>query len=158
MKSFHRWSGAVATALLATTLQPAQAAGTVHVRWIEPARFADAGRGTVDRERTLQALAEHLKSRAAWLPEGQTLTLEVTEVDLAGELEPWGWQALRVLRGRVDWPRLTLRYTLSTSGRAMKTGEAQLSDMSYSARRQDQPLGAEKHLLDQWLRAEFAAP
>lgn len=161
MKPMSTRVGALAALLLAAALHPggpAHAAGTVEVRWIEPARYADAGRNAIDRERTLQSLAEHLKSRAAWLPDGQTLTLEFTDVDLAGEIEPWGWQDLRVLRGRADWPRLTLRYTLGAGGRTVKTGEAALSDMGYALRRHDDALGPEKRLLDQWLRSEFAAP
>lgn len=158
MKSLPCPRAGLAALLLATALGPAHAAGTVEVRWIEPTRYADAGRHTVDRERTLQALAEHLRSRAAWVPDGQTLTLEVTELDLAGELEPWGWDELRVLRGRADWPRATLRYTLSAGGQTVKTGDARLSDMAYGFRRQDGSLGAEKRMFDEWLRTQFASP
>ena len=155
MKLFHRWLGGMAAALLAIALHPAHAAGTVEVRWIEPPRYADAGRSAADRERTLQALADHLQSRGAWLPTGQTLRLEVTDVDLAGDIEPWGWQELRVLRGRADWPRMTLRYALSAGGSTLKAADVQLSDMAYASRRHNQTLGAEQHMLDQWLRTEF---
>jgi hypothetical protein len=97
------------------------------------------------------------------LPDGQTLRLEVLDFDLAGTLEPFGFGDLRVLRGRADWPRMTLRYTLQSDGRTLKAGHAQLSDMNYRfdlrgyELRQGE-LGYEKRMVLQWFDQNFAAP
>ncbi len=147
-------------------LQPATAAGTVEVNFVAPAQFSDVGRSVVDRERTLRSLSQYLQTLGSALPDGQTLSLEIHDVDLAGEVEPlrWSWHDLRVLRGGVDSPRMTVRYTLRADGRTLKAGQAQLSDMNYlfAARgyplRQSGTLPYETRMLRQWFDENFAAP
>jgi len=147
--------GLVATCLACATL-PAWA-GQVEVTWVEPDLYADAGRSVVDRERTMGALGEHLKRWGRLLPDGQTLKLDVLDVDLAGEIEPYGWHQVRILRGRADWPHLKLRYTLQAGDRTLKSGEAELADMHYRLGDRGSELGFEKRMLDQWFRNTFAA-
>jgi hypothetical protein len=147
--------GLVATCLACATL-PAWA-GQVEVTWVEPDLYADAGRSVVDRERTMGALGEHLKRWGRLLPDGQTLKLDVLDVDLAGEIEPYGWHQVRILRGRADWPHLKLRYTLQAGDRTLKSGEAELADMHYRLGDGGSELGFEKRMLDQWFRNTFAA-
>jgi hypothetical protein len=140
---------------------PALAADAITVRWVEPERYSDAGRG-IDRERTLEVLERHLVSLSDRLPAGQRLALEVTDVQLAGELEPYGraLPEVRVMRGRADWPVMELRYTLSDGERTLARGEARLSDPSYMhsglSTVRSQPLGYEKRMLERWIQ-EVAA-
>jgi hypothetical protein len=156
---------AAATVLAALLSAPlaAQAAGQVKVKWIEPEKFADAGRGAFDRERTLQSLGEHLQRLGQRLPMGQTLDVEVTDLELAGELEPFSrfHQDVRVLRGRADWPRISLRYTLSEGSRTLARGEADLSDPNYFYRSlrlgQQGALAYEKRMLDDWVATLVAS-
>jgi hypothetical protein len=123
--------------LLAATLcwaaaLPVQAAGKADVSYLKPEEFRDAGRGVVDRERTMATLTQYLQQLARQLPDGQTLRLEVTDIDLAGEIYPsLRLNDPRVLRGGADWPRLNLRYTLLDASRTLKSGEAQLADPAY---------------------------
>jgi hypothetical protein len=151
----------IAAALLAVSALSARAAGTVEVVYIEPEKFADVGRGAFDRERTLKAMTEFLQDLGATLPDGQTLKLEVTEFDLAGEILPWGrGQELRVMGQHVDWPHLALRYTLQSEGRTLKAGEANLTDMNYlmSLRPRDQgELAYEKRMVRTWFEATIVA-
>jgi hypothetical protein len=139
------------------------AAGQVQVTWIEPEKFADIGRGVLDRERSLRTLADHLQALGSRLPDGQSLNIEVTDVELAGELEPFTrfHQEVRVLRGRADWPRISLRYTLSQGERMLARGAADLSDPNYLYRspRLDQghSLAYEKRMLDDWLTSLVAS-
>lgn len=154
-----------AIALAAAVCAPlaAQAAGQVQVKWIEPEKYADAGRGALVRERTLQTLAEHLQSLGKRLPEGQTLSLEVTDVELAGEIDPFFrlHQDVRVLRGQADWPRISLRYTLSDGTRTLARGDADLSDPNYLYRglriSQRGELAYEKRMLDDWVASLVAS-
>jgi hypothetical protein len=156
-------AAALLFAMAATLAPPALAAGQVQVKWIEPEKFADAGRGSFDRERTLEALAEHLKGLGRQLPDGQTLRIEVTELELAGELEPFGrfHQDVRVLRGRADWPRISLRYSLSDGSRTLASGDADLSDPNYFFRSlrasHSGALGYEKRMLEDWVASLVAA-
>ncbi len=136
----------------------AHAAGSVQVSWTNSDSYADIGRNVVDRERTMEILGAHLKSLGRRLPDGQTLQLEVLDVDLAGALEWAAGRDLRVVRGFVDWPRMTLRYTLLAEGRTLASGTAQLDDMAYLSRQRSSELGYEKRMLDDWFRATFPAP
>ena len=65
-------------------------------------RFTDVGFATIDRERTLQSLTQHFEALGRRLPDGQTLRVEVLDVNLAGEVWPRGPSEVRVLRGRAD--------------------------------------------------------
>ena len=152
---------AIAAAALLTATG-VQAAGRVEVRWVEPERFSDIGSRPWVRERTLQALGEYIQHLGRLLPEGQSLHIEVTDVDLAGEIDYSSWHETRVLRGRADVPRIALRYTLRADGRSVKSEEIWLSDLNYlgapylTALRQTE-LGYEKQMLERWFRDTFAA-
>ncbi len=143
---------------LLSALSPAQAAGKVEVQWLEPGQFSDAERNPIDRERVLQDLAAYMQGLGRRLPDGQTLTLAITDLDLAGEVEPIGWRDMRVLRGGADWPRMKLHFTLAAEGRTLKQGEVHLSDMGYGFSRHQESLGYEKRMFDRWFKAEFTAP
>ena len=144
-------------ACVACAALPSFASGQVEVAWIEPDDFADAGRSVVDRERTMSALGDHLKRWACLLPDGQTLKLEVLDLNLAGEIEPYGWHQVRVLRGRADWPQMKLRYTLLAQGSTLKAGEAHLADMHYRLGDRTSELAFEKRMLDQWFKKTIAS-
>lgn len=151
-------------ALCAALCTPVSAAwaGTAQVTWVEPERYTDIGRNAVDRERVLATLAEHLEKLAARLPAGQTLQVDVTDVDLAGEVHPygrWAWDDVRVLRGTTDWPRVSLRWTLrGADGGTLRQGQDELSDMAYLFRSNPGHLGPEKRLFQRWFSARFEAP
>lgn len=155
---------ALKTSLLALSLaaagMPAQATGSAEVRYVEPEKFTDAGFGSVDRERTLQSLTEYFDSLGKRLPDGQTLRVEVLDVDLAGEVWPRGPHEVRVLRGRADWPHITLRYSVLEGDRTVKAGEVRLADMAYlvSTQRLSQygDLPYEKRMLERWFKEEIA--
>ena len=151
-----------ATCLLAAlaALPAARAAGTVDVSFVNAGQFSDAGRGLVDRERTLKSLADHLRSLGPRLADGQTLRVEVLDVDLAGEIEPVRTDELRILRGRADWPRINLRFRLSAGEQSLKSGEQRIADMNYLSvlrghdlRQID--LAYEKRMLTKWFDESF---
>ncbi|MDO8418443.1 MAG: DUF3016 domain-containing protein [Rubrivivax sp.] len=150
-----------AAAALAISMLPATAAGTVEVSWLQPERYSDAGRSIVDRERTMTSLGEYLGQLGRQLPDGQTLKIEVLDVNLAGEVEPHGWDEVRILRGRADWPQMTVRYTLQAGGQTLKAGEAHLSDLNYFAFQRGLRMGHgdlayEKRMVDRWFSDHFA--
>ncbi|MBL8305367.1 MAG: DUF3016 domain-containing protein [Rubrivivax sp.] len=150
----------VASGLLAVCALPLQAAGTVEVSYIEPEKFTDIGFGTVDRERVLSDMSEVLKALGAQLPDGQTLKLEITNINLAGELRPGAGRDLRIITGRTDWPEVSLRYTLRAGNNTLKSGEAKVYDLAYFERvnfinRVGTNLPFERHMLRKWFAATF---
>ncbi|MEK8050431.1 DUF3016 domain-containing protein [Ideonella sp. DXS22W] len=154
-------SAAALAALLFTLAAGLARAGSVDVSYIAPERHADAGRG-LDAERVRDDLTRLFQSLgASLLPADQALHIEVLDIDLAGELLPMyrTMQEVRVLRGRADWPRLQLRWTLSRGEQVIDSGSATVSDMAYldhGDRHADGPLPYETRMLTQWFRARFA--
>lgn len=146
-----------------TALLPAHAAGMLELKFIEAEKFSDIGRSSFERDRNLKTLTDYLQTLAAQLPDGRTLQLDVLNVDLAGEVRPGGGQEIRVLRGAADWPQMKLRYTLTQNGAALKSGDAQLSDLGYLDRLHGQTstygdLPYDKRMLQDWFRKTFLAP
>ena len=142
----------------------AQAAGTVTVSFVEPEKFADARDARLDSSDNLRVLAGHIESAASrYMADGQKLSVEVLDVDLAGEVRPSRrfHQDVRVLKGGADWPRVTLRYTLESPGQPVRRVEQTISDMAYLQRSNGlayrDALSHEKRMLDEWFKGQFAA-
>jgi Protein of unknown function (DUF3016) len=137
----------------------AHAAGSVQVSFVKPENFADIRDRTYSREQNLKALEQVITSAAQpYVADGQTLKIEVLDVDLAGEVRPGSraWD-VRVLRGRADWPRITLRWSLD--GATPRSGEAVVQDMAYLQRLPpslaDTALPYERRMLDEWFKRQF---
>jgi hypothetical protein len=132
-----------------------------------PEKFTDAAnsdRGSnFGRDGNLSELREHLLRRAnSYVPEGQKLEITITDVDLAGEIEPWrSPQAhdVRIIKD-IYSPRIDLSYRLidSATGAVAKEGVSKLRDLTFMMNlhlnHNDSRL-YEKELLDDWLRNEF---
>ncbi len=158
MHTIRTLATAAALALLAAA--PAHAAGAVEVRFVEPASYSDIGFASADRENHLQVLEGHFRRLAGQLPDGQTLHVDVLDVDLAGEARPYRGTELRVLRGGADWPRMTLRYELRDASGVLKSGEQRISDPAYRFEMRGSPryggaLGYEQRLIEHWFAATF---
>jgi hypothetical protein len=151
----------LATLALSLLAMSAQAAGTVQVTFVQPERFSDVRDSFMSSERHLELLKQHLQAAAApYVADGQTMKIEVLDVDLAGEAHPGARANLRVLRGRADWPRIQLRYALEAPGQAARSGQARLQDLAYLERslgghRSRDALYHERRMLDEWFEAEF---
>ena len=141
-----------------------QAAGTVEVSFVEPARYSDAGRDPVESRRNEDTLARHLEGLGErYLAAGQVLKVDVLDVDLAGTVRPSrrGTGDIRIVRGGADAPHIRVRYTLSDGGRVVKAAEETVTDLSYLAHANTppggDPLRLEKRMLDDWFKARFVA-
>lgn len=142
--------------LLTCCLQ-VQAADVVSVSFVKPETFSDARDAYGRAEVNLLVLAQHLQALGQQrLPSGQTLHIEILDVDLAGQIRPWrqGVQDVRVLNGRADWPSVQLRYTLKQGDQVLKSGDERISDLSYFTRihrnRDGDTLRHEKRMLQAW--------
>ena len=141
-----------------------QAAGTVEVSFLEPARYSDAGRDPAESRRNEDTLARHLESLGQRdLAAGQVLKLDVLDVDLAGTVRPSrrGTGEIRIVRGGADAPHIRVRYSLSDAGQVVKSAEETVTDLSYLAHANTPPTGdplrLEKRMLDDWFKARFVA-
>jgi hypothetical protein len=158
-----RLLGAAAVAVFGLS---AHAAGTVQVKFVEPDKFADV-RGMHQRvdEDLLKILEAHFQvSASKHVPDGQTLSIEVLDVDLAGEFRPRFSASpdVRVLGLGADSPHIKLRYALSSPSGAAQLAEVQLSDLGYLHRStgrygSSESLRYERRMIDEWVGKTFAA-
>lgn len=138
----------------------------VTVEFSDPDKFTDAADGQrgsdYGRDKNLEELKDYIVQRATkMLPEGQKLAVTITDVDLAGEVEPWrspSAQDIRIIKD-IYAPRIQLSFKLTdANGTVIKEGKRTLSDLSYTMKlrvdRSD-PRVYDKGLLDDWLRSEF---
>ena len=106
--------GSLAALVALASTAPAQAAGVVQVRFVEPQNFTDVRDGSHLLDQNLRSLERVVIDAAApHVADGQTLTVDITDVDLAGYIHPGAMpRAVRLLRSSADWPRITLRWRL----------------------------------------------
>lgn len=145
---------------LALLASSAAWAGT-EVHFSKPDQFTDVPFDPHEREDVLKELTQHFEKLGAALPPGRTLKIDVTDVDLAGRENPSlrAGQDIRVMNGRVDWPRMRLHYVLEQDGKVISSGDAALSDMSYLSRINPyfstEKLRYEKLMIDDWFSDTF---
>ncbi|MEC5216465.1 hypothetical protein RCH09_001417 [Actimicrobium sp. GrIS 1.19] len=147
-------SGALAALLLAGI-----AHADVNVTYIKPEQIADARLN--DRERVLKDIRDHFISLGTRLPPGQTLNVDITDLNVAGHFvtSRRNPTTVRVLNGRADWPTMQLRYRLEANGQVVSSGEDALSNMDYlhryNAYRPSDNLRYEKQMIDEWFARRF---
>lgn len=142
---------------LAALLASSAALAQVSVSYVKPEEFTDVPRAEYDRERTLKDFSDYFATLNKQLPQGQTLKIEVLDIDLAGRLYPRrSGDDIRVMTGGADWPRIHLRYTLEDNGQVLRSGDEQLSNMNYQWNRtsyfDNDPMRYEKQMLDDWFK------
>jgi hypothetical protein len=124
----------------------------IEVVFQDPEKFADVK----------EMIKEHLERLApSFVPEGHKLSVTFTDIDMAGDFEPWRANAsdVRIVRD-IYPPRIDLSYTLTdASGAVVKEGKRALRDLAFqmniSPIGQNEPLRYEKRLLEDWLRSDF---
>jgi len=140
----------------------------IEVNYFEPAHFTDVRdsypEGTdAGRDYTLAELKSYLVKRALkFVPAGQKLVITITDVDLAGDFEPWHgpqWTDVRVVKDLYP-PSIKLTFKLiDAQGNVLKSNQRELRDLAFMMKItmafRDDPLRHEKALLDDWLSEEF---
>lgn len=147
----------------------ALAQAEVEVEWKEPKKYRDIRPANESRagfqKRVFNQLTEHLQKLAKELPEGQKLSLVVTDVDLAGQVWPGHFVGIdtasdvRLIK-RIDIPRMAFSYKLTDSdGTVLKEGEANIKDMAFQDRSHrsfsNDSLRYEKTMLRSWFQDTF---
>jgi len=139
----------------------------VEVTYAEPEQFTDVqdsyGASQKPNEAYLRQLKEHLERVGAKrLADGQRLTITITDIDMAGDFEPWRspqFQDVRIIKD-IYPPRIDLTFRLTdANGQVIAEGERELRDLNFNMRMTGLPnndaLRHEKALLDDWLRREL---
>ncbi|SFA61117.1 Protein of unknown function [Paracoccus halophilus] len=161
---FHLVLPSVVLALAVLVAAPV-AHADVTVTYIAPERFRD--REFRNSHKRALALAEfdrefeELGSR--YLPDGSDLAVEVLDIDLAGDFEPWDfdYRDVRIMRETTP-PRMHLRYVLSEGGRVLARDEVRITNMRYlsdpRANRLNGRFSHDMRLLGDWFRKTFFRP
>jgi hypothetical protein len=139
----------------------------VSVTFVHPETYTDAdpnyGSGMKAEQSTLTELGRYIELLGArYLGPGQSVSIDVADIDLAGEFEPWRKfaQDVRIMRD-VYPPRIALQYRLVEGGRTVAEGRERIVDPNYldnpATRSSQDPLRYEKALLNNWFQARFVA-
>ena len=148
--------------LLFSVIVPSAFAATSEVTWTNPEEYRDIHHGENHRKkfqaRVFRGFEEHFAKLASSLPEGQTLKVEVTDVDLAGDVFV-SHRQVRVVK-EIYFPRLKFKYqVIDKDGNEVKQGEENLKDMNFmmtsSLKYNNDFLRYEKRLLDNWFKKTF---
>lgn len=127
-----------ALAILASTLTSTVglASANVVIEWHQPDKYTDLGTHFHDNT-DLDTFKEELEPYIAriannHLPDGATLELTVTDVDLAGEFEPWRLDSdVRIVRS-VYPPKMSLEYSIyDVRGELIDSGDADIVNPTF---------------------------
>lgn len=139
----------------------------IQVEFVNPDKFtdlkADASGSRKGRDSYLEQLKGYLIQQAGGqLPKGQRLSVSITNINMAGDFEPWRGPSLTNVRVVKDQypPRIDLSFKITDAkGKTLREGSRELKNLSFLRdaviNRQD-PLRHEKKLLDDWLRRDIA--
>ncbi|SFU93497.1 DUF3016 domain-containing protein [Pseudoduganella namucuonensis] len=146
---------------LAFTAASGYACAGATVTYVNPDKMTDVPRFNSELESMEALFREHVDKLAAKLPAGQELKVEFLDIDLAGDVFPRvPVQDVRIMRGRADWPRIHLRYSVEQDGKVLRSGERRLADAAYLMgynHYNNELYGHEKQMLDDWFRKDVLA-
>ena len=145
---------------------PEKDASPVQVTFVAPESYTDVRDEYMGTERgrdaLLDELKQHITTRAAkYLSAGQRLEITVTDVDLAGDFQPWLRDNFHDIRIVTDLypPRVKLQFRLlKADGTVLNEGTRQLQELGFltgMAWPLSDPLRYDKEMLSDWLRQEF---
>jgi hypothetical protein len=107
------------------------------------------------------SIEKHVAKLAEQLPSAYKLSVEITELDLAGDVHFGGTNEIRVVKP-IYFPQLQLNYSLKNDkGEVMGEGsDIELKDMGFMngiKRGRDEPFYYEKRLLTEWFDEQVLA-
>ena len=157
---------AAGAAFAAHTVKPES---PVRVTFVAPEKFTDVQDDWTSsdsyRDQVLDELKTQIESLArSCITPGRHLEIRVTDVDLAGDFEPWrgaDFNHIRILR-EIYPPRIKLEFRLiDGDGNVVREGKRQLQQLGYlmtlSLPTSD-PLRYDKEIIRDWMRQEFGRP
>lgn len=164
------WLKILAATTSLALLTSVASAAEVEIDWQNPKEYRDVkaanGSDSRFRKQTFNKLEAYLRELAEALPEDQTLLVQVTDLDLAGQVWPASFVGLghsasdvRLIKS-IYLPRMTFSYQLQgADGQLLGSSEVKLKDMSFLDRAnrffRNDSLKYEKNMLKNWFDREF---
>lgn len=117
------------------------------------------------KERVFREFTKQFENSAEKITIGHKLIVDVKDIDLAGDIDPFfsaSHHELRVIKP-IFYPRISLTYRLEDkAGNVIKESEETLKDISFmdKVRTLKYERGGfkyEKRLIDDWMKAEFVS-
>lgn len=137
------------------------------VELVDPDKFTDFSVQGMNEDRTSSIFYSELKrfidmEIARLLPDGVNVKLEVTDIDMAGDIQPWRNRNNADIRyvEHIYPPRMTFRYEIkSHEGNVLAAGETRIRDMNFlfginNHFRTYNSFQYEFRMLSDWLRRE----
>lgn len=136
-------------------------AGEAKVDFVQPEKFTDIRNVNDSLEdaqiRVSKEFSLYFSDLAKTLPDGYTLEVQVTDIDLAGRIEynyARTMRDIRVLKD-IDWPKMSLSYTLKNPQQeVVASGKEDIRDMYYlsKANLSSSDYKYEEQMLKEWFR------
>jgi hypothetical protein len=149
------------------TMATAAQAAKVEIVWFEPEKYRDIRSDGESQKsfqnRVITALTGYFEEAAAKiLPADQTLSLKITNVDLAGDVEYFFLRfstGVRMMRD-IYFPSIEFNYELrDAGGKVLKSGKENIKDMGYlfsgMAYINNPPFDYEKRMINDWFKKNF---
>jgi hypothetical protein len=138
----------------------------VDVVFDHPEKFTDVKDANFPTDRGRDAILSRIRDflvreATRYLPAGDDLTITFTDIDLAGDFEPWHgpqWDDVRVVKD-VYPPAFKFTYSVTdSSGKILKQGSENIRDLNFQSRLvldTSDTLRYEKDILKDWVRANL---
>ena len=153
-----------ATPVTASASPADQTDKRVEVIFDHPEKFADIKGDSMNspkgRDVMLDQIRDILETAGTGIvPAGQKLTMTFTDIDLAGEYEPWRsgpMSDVRIIKD-INSPHFVFSYKLTdAAGAVLKEDKVDVCDLTFMMRvtiSRDEPLRFEKDILVDWIRS-----
>lgn len=167
MKKTALFSAALALAAAGTLYgADAPSAPWVEIVFDHPEKFTDIKDQLMPTEKGQQAILDRFREfltsgSKRFIPNGCKLSITFTDIDLAGDFEPWrgpNWDEVRIVKA-IYPPRFKFTWTVTdAAGKVIKQGREDICDLSFDMRltaNLDDPLRFEKDILRDWMSSEL---
>lgn len=154
-------------AIYLVILAPVLSAAEVKVEYVNVDKYSDIRPGDANRakfkKRLFNELNEQFSKSARKIAQDAVLHIKVTNIDLAGEIDPFfskGMGPIRVVK-RMHVPKISLNYRLeSKAGTVIQEDEVTLKDLSFLdkgriLKYEHGGFSYEKRLINDWIVSAF---
>lgn len=153
----------IALPIIAISLTFGNLLAEVEVVFENPEEYRDIDYGDNMTKRGIKVhlprLEKHIVKQAKrYLEEGQSLSMKITDIDLAGEYEPWrsiDFDDIRIVK-TIYPPRISFSFELTDEdGNVLKSGEEKIVDMNFEYKiriNYSDDLFYEKAMITDWFR------
>jgi len=154
----------VVVLILGGLISPPSFSAKAEVTWTNPDKYRDIKAGDENRNvfkaRVYKTFDKHFAKLAKKLPENQTLKIDITDLDLAGDVNiSGGIHQIRIITD-LYFPRIKFSYNLvNADNTSAKAGEINLKDMSFmmhgNLRYRNKSFGYGKRMIEEWFKDTF---